>query len=222
MAVLGRSRNTLMSSPWGLRVKDEVLGSDGFLIDSVDAQISERTGSLKVTAQVNLSSVKYGSEIVVSGAVESGSGGEMGAYPLVLTSLDAGHQSITTDPDGLFSITLAPETAGAGTFRLEIMPDLAVWDIPPGGFPLSRDVLEFTVEPILLALQVDSSAAGELSSFDGAVGDWISGMSLPLETVSPGSGDFDLEFAWTVFDFPRSEKLANAPYITRVGAVLTI
>jgi len=102
------------------------------------------------------------------------------------------------------------------------MPDLAAWDIPPGGFPLSREILEFSVDPILLALQVDSSAAEELSSFGGAVGDWISGMDLPVETVSPGTGDLDLEFAWTVYDFPRSEKLANAPYITQVGAVLTI
>jgi hypothetical protein len=222
MAVLGRSRNTLLSSPWGLRVKDEVLGSDGFLIDSVDAQISERTGSLKVTAQVNPPSVKYGSEIVVSGVVESGSGGEMGAYPLVLTSLEIGSKSIITNPEGLFSITLAPETSTAGTFRLEIMPDLTVWEIPPGGFPLSREVLEFSVEPIRLALQVDSSAVEELFSFDGAVGDWISGLNLPVETVSSRGSDFDLEFAWTVFDFPRSEKLANAPYITQVGAVLTI
>jgi len=222
MAVLGRSRSTLLSSPWGLRVKDEVLGSSGFLIDSVDAQISDRTGSLSLKAEVNPAVVKYGSELVISGRVKSGSNQVLGAYPLILTSLNSGTSKITTEPDGSFSITLLPETSTAGTLRMEIIPDLTVWEIPPGGFPLSRATVEFLVDPVLLALSVNSSAAGELSSLDGAVGDWLSGFQLPVETVSPGSGDIDLEFAWTIFNFPRSEKLANAPYITRVGAVLTV
>ena len=222
MAVLGRSRNILLESPWGLRVKDEVLGSEGFLIDSIDAEISNLSGSVSIKAQVDSQEIKFGSDILISGKVESGSTLELGAYPLLVSSLDAGEKKVTTDPDGSFTISLAPEIKTAGTVRFEILPDLTAWNIPPGGFPLSRASLEIVVEPILLALSVDSSAAAELSSLDGAVGDWISTLQLPVETVSPGQGDLDMEFAWTVFDFPRSEKLANAPYITQVGAVLTI
>ena len=222
MAALGRARGTLLSSPWGLRVKDETLGSGGLLIDSVDGRISDRTGSLSVKAQVSPPVIKFGSEVVVSGKVESGDNLEMGAYPLVLTSLEAGTVQLTTGPDGVFSYTLSPDTTATGTFRMEIIPDLMVWDIPPGGFPISRATVEIIVNPVLLALSVNSSAVGELSTLDGAVGDWISDLPLPAETVSPGEGDLDLEFAWTVFDFPRSEKLANAPYITQVGAVLTV
>ncbi len=222
MAALGRARGSLLSSPWGLRVKDETLGSGGLLIDSVDAWISERTGSLSVTAQVSPPVITYGSEVVISGKVESGDNTEIGAYPLVLTSLEAGAVQLTTSPDGAFSLTLSPESTATGTFRMEIIPDLVIWNIPPGGFPISRASVEIVVNPVLLALSVNSSAVGELSALDGAVGDWISDLPLPAETVSPGEGDLDLEFAWTVFDFPRSQKLANAPYITQVGAVLTV
>ncbi|MCK5736192.1 MAG: LPP20 family lipoprotein, partial [Spirochaetaceae bacterium] len=84
MAALGRARLSLLSSPWGLRVKDEVFGSNGYLIDLVDAEISDRTGSLLVKATANPSEIKYGSELVLSGRIESGSGGSIGAYPLFL------------------------------------------------------------------------------------------------------------------------------------------
>ena len=175
-----------------------------------------------MTAQVSPPVIKYGSEVVISGKVESGDNTEIGAYPLVLTSLEAGAVQLTTSPDGAFSLTLSPESTATGTFRMEIIPDLVIWNIPPGGFPISRASVEIVVNPVLLALSVNSSAVGELSALDGAVGDWISDLPLPAETVSPGEGDLDLEFAWTVFDFPRSQKLANAPYITQVGAVLTV
>lgn len=222
MAALGRARLSLLSSPWGLRVKDEVFGSNGYLIDLVDAEISDRTGSLLVKATANPSEIKYGSELVLSGRIESGSGGSIGAYPLFLAHPESPGKAFTTEPDGSFSLTLTPDTDAAGTIRYEITPDLAAWEIPPGGFPVSRTAVEVVVKPVLLALSVDSAAAEELFTMEGAVGDWISGLPLPAETVSPGEGDIDLEFAWTVFDFPRSEKLANAPFITQVGAVLTI
>jgi hypothetical protein len=222
MAALGRSRNVLLSSPWGLRVKDEVLGSSGFLIDSVDAEISDRTGSLRVQAGADPGRIKVGSEFTVSGKVESGSGNRLGAYSLVLSSVETGVIEFATGPDGLFSLSLTPDVTETGTFRYEILPDLSAWEIPPGGFPVSRTAVEVVIDPVLLALEVDSSAVGELSVLDGAVGDWISELPLPAEIVSPGEGDYDLEYAWTAFDFPRSEKLANAPYITRVGAVLSV
>ncbi len=222
MAALGRARATLLSSPWGLRVKDAVFSSNGFLIDSVDAEISERTGSMIVRAEITPDRVKYGSEVVISGFVESGAGRDMGAFPLVVINLESGALELTTEPDGAFAVTLTPEVMEPGTIRYEIIPDLIIWDIPPGGFPISRTSIELVVEPILLALSINSSSAAELSTLNGAVGDWLSELPLPAETVSPGQGDIDLEYAWTIFDFPRSEKLANAPYITQVGAVLTV
>lgn len=222
MAALGRARTVLLSSPWGLRVKDVVFGGGGFLIDQVDAQISDRTGSMIVRAEAEPARVKYGAEVVVAGTVESGSGRDMGAFPLIISRPEVGNVEFTTEPDGSFSVTVAPEALVPGTVRFEVLPDLIAWEIPPGGFPVSRTAVEIIVDPILLALRVNSSAAEDLFTLDGAVGDWISELPLPAEIVSPGQGDIDLEFAWTAFDFPRSQSLANAPFITQVGAILTV
>jgi hypothetical protein len=222
MAALGRARGMLLSSPWGLRVKDAAFSSGGFLIDRVDAEISDRTGSMIIRAEANPTRVKFGSEVVLSGFIASGSNRSLGAFPLIAARPGMSNFEFTTDPEGAFTVTLEPETLEPGTVRFEIIPDLSAWGIPPGGFPVSRAAVEVVVDPILLALSVNSSAAGGLSSLDGAVGDWISELPLPAETVSPGQGDIDMEFAWTVFDFPRSPTLANAPYITQVGAVLTV
>ena len=222
MAALGRARIALLSSPWGLMVKDAVFGSSGILLDRVDAEISDRTGSMIIRADANPKRVKFGSEVVVSGFAASGSGRDMGAFPLIIARPEVGNFEFTTEPGGSFSVTVAPETLVPGTVRFEVIPDLLAWEIPPGGFPVSRTAVEIIVDPILLALSVNSSVAADLSSLDGAVGDWISELPLPAETVSPGQGDIDLEYAWTVFDFPRSQSLKNAPYITQVGAVLTV
>jgi hypothetical protein len=222
MAALGRARSNLLSSPWGLRVKDAVFGSGGFLIDRVDAEISDRTGSMVIRADANPKRVKFGSEVVVSGFVSSGTKGNLGAYPLIIARPEVGNFEFTSEPDGTFQVTLEPEALEPGTIRFEVIPDLSAWGIPPGGFPVSKTAVEVLVDPILLALLVNSSVAVDLASLDGAVGDWVSELPLPAETVPPGQGDMDLEFAWTVFDFPRSQTLANAPYITQVGAVLTI
>lgn len=222
LAALGRARNTLLSSPWGLRVKDASFSSGGFLIDRVDAEISERTGSMTIRAEASPNRVKFGSEVVISGLVSSGSGRSLGAFPLIVARPEINNFEFTSNPDGSFSVTLEPETLEPGTVRFEIIPDLSAWSIPPGGFPVSRTAVEVLVDPILLALSVNSNVAEDLSSLDGAVRDWISELPIPAETVSPGQGDMDMEFAWTVFDFPRSPTLANAPHITQVGAVLTV
>jgi len=222
MAALGRARSVLLSSPWGLMVKDAVFGSGGILLDRVDAEISDRTGSMIIRADANPGRVKYGTEVVITGFAASGSGRDMGAFPLIIARSEVGNFEFTTEPDGSFSVTLAPEALVPGTVRFEVIPDLIAWEIPPGGFPVSRTAVEIIVDPILLALSVNSSVAADLSTLDGAVGDWVSELPIPAETVSPGQGDIDLEYAWTVFDFPRSPSLANAPYITQVGAVLTV
>lgn len=222
LAALGRARNTLLSSPWGLRVKDAAFGSGSFLIDRVDAEISDRTGSMLIRAEIRPDRVKYGTEVLLSGIVISGSDKTLGAFPLIVARPEIDDFKFTTDPDGSFSVTLEPETLVPGTVRFEIIPDLSAWGIPPGGFPVSRTAVEVFVDPILLALSVNSDVAEGLASLDGAVRDWISELPLPAETVAPGQGDMDMEFAWTVFDFPRSATLANAPYITQVGAVLTV
>ncbi len=51
LASLGRARSVLGESPWGLSVKDPVLGGSGILLDRVDAEISERTGLLNIEVQ---------------------------------------------------------------------------------------------------------------------------------------------------------------------------
>jgi len=222
MAALGRARAVLLSSPWGLNVKDEVFGGGGFLLDAVDAEISERTGSLVIRAAARPGRVKYGSEVNVAGTVVSGGRRNLGAYPLTVSRSGAEDLAFTSEAGGEFSLTLNPEALQPGTLRLEIGPDLSAWGVPGDGFPVTRTAVEVVIEPVLLAVSVDSGAAPELADLDGAVGDWISELPLPAEAVPPGRGDVDLEFAWTVFDFPRSERLANAPYIAEVGAVLTV
>ncbi|MDF1566410.1 MAG: LPP20 family lipoprotein [Spirochaetaceae bacterium] len=222
LAALGRARNVLISSPWGLSIKDALFGGGGFLLDQVDGQISDRTGSLSISAAAEPARVKYGTEIVLSGSVRAGSNQNLGAFPLVLSGADIRSSSFTTDALGGYTVTVSPEALEPGTVRFEIAPDLAAWSIPPEGFPVTRSAVEVAIDPILLAVSVASGAAPDLSVLDGAVRDWISELPLPAEAVAPGEGDVDLEFNWTVFDFPRSDRLANAPYITQVGAVLTV
>jgi hypothetical protein len=141
---------------------------------------------------------------------------------LVLSGADIRSRSFTTDALGGYTVTVSPEALEPGTVRFEISPDLEAWSIPSGGFPVTRSAVEVIVDPVLLAVSVGSDAAPDLSVLDGAVRDWISELPLPAEAVAPGEGDIDLVFNWTVFGFPRSDRLANAPYITQVGAVLTV
>ncbi len=221
-AALGRARKILLSSPWGLSLRDDILGSSGFLIDSVDSAISERMGSLSIRALTSSRRISYGTQAVLVGDASFGASGEIGSIPLVITGPAGMKVMITTDPEGSFKVTLPTEKLPPGAVRFEIAPDLSAWGIPDAGFPTSSGSAELLVAPVLLAVSVDSSASPDLRSMDGSVGDWISGLELPVETVSPGNGEADLRFSWTVFDFPRSEKFANAPYMAKVGAVLTV
>ena len=221
-AALGRAREVLRSSPWGLSIRDEILGGSGFLVDSVDAAISERMGTLSIRIDAASPRIPYGTQAVLTGTVSSGTAREIGALPLVISGTAGMNASIATEPNGSFSVTLPTQNLSPGVVRFEISPDLSAWDIPTAGFPVSRGAVELAVEPVLLALDVDSSAAADLADFDGAVGDWISGLGLPVRTVSPGRGEVALTFSWTVFDFPRSERFANAPHMAEVGAVLTV
>ena len=222
MAALGRAREALLSSPWGLRVKDASFKTGNFLLDVADSEISERIGSLNLAAEVVPSRVKYGSEVSVRGVLATGSGRDTGSYPLFIAVSGGEMVPFTTRADGGFTITVSPETLSTGTVRMEIAPEIGAWGIPSEGFPVTRTSVELVVDPILLAVSVNSSEAPDLEVLNGAVGDWISDLSLPAESVAPGQGDIDLTFDWKVNDFPRSDRLANAPYITQVGAVLTI
>jgi hypothetical protein len=221
LAALGRARKALLESPWGLRVKDASFGTGGFLFDAIDAQISKRVGTLKVQATSSVPRVKFGKEIKISGRLSSPSGA-MGVLPILVTGPKSADYRYATEADGTFSFTLAPQALSTGTMRFDVLPDLAAWEIPPGAFSTARTSVEFFVEAILLGFSVDSSAAADLTALDGVVADWVSSLPLPVETVPRGRGDVDLEFAWTVFDLPRLASQPNAPYISQVGAVMTV
>ncbi len=95
--------------------------------------------------------------------MSSGSKENLGAYPLIIARPEVGNFEFTTEPDGTFQVTLEPDALEPGTVRFEVIPDLSAWEIPPGGFPVSKTAVEVLVDPILLALSVNSSVAAEFA-----------------------------------------------------------
>jgi hypothetical protein len=129
---------------------------------------------------------------------------------------------LITAIDGSFSVTVITDDLTPGTLRFVVQAALDGLGIPGDTYAVATSEPELTVDPLLLALTVDAVAVPTLSVLDGAVHDWVASLNLPVRIVPPGQGDVDLVFSWTVSDFPRSDRLKNAPYITRVGAVITV
>ena len=222
MAALGRARAALLESPWGLRVDDRVFGSGGLLLDAVDSEVSALGAELTLSASVTPSRFTYGTEVTLSGRVVSDRGDSMNSYPLAIQGAGEETLSLTTRADGSFSLSFVPKTETAGTMRLEVMPDLSAWNLPVDGFPTAKASVDVFVEPVLLEIEVLDKASPDLASLNRGIEDWISSLPMPVEVVPSGGGTVILELTWTVEDASRAGRSANAPYISEVGAVISV
>lgn len=221
MAALGRTRVSLMASPWGPKVKDEVFGTNGFLTEAVDGAIASRGAGLLVQISVFPAQVKYGEDVTISGTVRSGFGRQTGTYPLVLNLPDEASVSLTTDPDGSFSIIRPSGYLGLNMVQMTVVPDLIAWGIPSRSFPITDATTELYVMTVPVSFTVSSEEVPYLYALTGAVSDWFTDLELPVDIRNSGAVDYEIDFTWRVYDYPRSDALANAPYISEVGAVIT-
>ncbi len=222
MAALGRARLALQASAWGPRVKDEVLSTGGFLMEAVDRAISERVAGLEIVLAVEPALVEYGDEVQVRGSVVSGSGRTTGSYPLLMFTPDGESFLVTSNSAGNFRITLQSADLGLNSQSLVVTPDLNTWEIPAKGFPVTETKTDLFVAPIPVTFTVNSDVTEDLINQNGAVNDWFSDLNLPVTVGTDSANSINIEFAWTVFDYPRYEKLPNAPYIAGVGAIITL
>ncbi len=218
MASLGRTRQSLLESPWGRRVKDEVLGTGGFLLEAVDAAIGERGSSLEISVDVSPRNTVYGRDIRVSGKVRSGSGRNLGTYPLFVTSpkMD-GELPLTTDPSGSFSFVLRAGDLGLNNVSVTVGPDLAAWSIPDDRFAFTEASSEVFVAPIPLSFEVVDDTEGFFRPFTGQVVEWFSDLGLPVSINPPGDVEMKVSFLWRIEDFPVSEMTGGMRF-SRVGA----
>lgn len=222
LAALGRSYDILAESPWAFAVTSPVLGSSGALIDGVVSEIAARLGSLSFESEFDPPRTKPGVPGRLAGRVIPGGGRKAGAFPLNVRSSTGDTTSLTTDADGNFTVTVITDSLAPGTIRFVVEASLDALGIPGETYAVATTEPELTVEALLLALTVDTTAAPSLSVLEGAVRDWVASLDLPVRIVPAGRGDIDMVFSWTVSDFPRSDRIKNAPYITRVGAVVSV
>ena len=221
MAALGRTRQSLLESPWGPRVKDEVLGSGGFLLEAVEAAIGQRGAGLVVRIGVSPEQTTYGQEVRIAGTVLSGAGRDLGTYPLIIDTADIEAIPLTTDPSGTYSLTLNSRELGLNYQQITVTPDLASWSIPSDRFAVTDATAELFIAPIPVSFRITNNTGAGLEQYSGDVAEWFSDLGLPVSINPPGAVEMDVEFLWKIEDFPESDVTGGFRF-SNVGADIII
>ena len=222
MGALSRSRQIMLSSPWGVKIHDSVFSNKGILLDQIDAEIDKRLSALSIQLGTVPESIQFGDDIQLSGKLMSKDNGDIGPYPLMIEPLNSAPIYLTTDPDGKFSMTIpSTDFTNVKILRIKIIPDLLNWNMSNDAFPVTETSTEIDIKPLLISLTINKNSVSELKDLDGMVEDFITSLPVPIDLVQPDRSAIRIDYEWTIFNFPRIETMPNAPYITRVGAVFT-